>query len=155
MAFFAGWNFVFSKLCMHPHSVTNFYLINNWSQMMGKKSISNWGKWSKTYVIRTGRERGVDMMKDKKRASQNYDVEWWQKRVGRWKRGKRAHRVAQLVERRIRDLKIGGSNPACIRSTRKICESFSESKVLCWLAIGVPNPRVYIHTRMRIITYAR
>ena len=37
--------------------------------------------------------------------------------------------VAQLVKHRIRDPKIGGSNPACVRSTRKICESFSESQM--------------------------
>ena len=53
--------------------------------------------------------------------------------------------VAQLVERRTQDKKTGGSNPTCVRSTRKICESFSESKMLCWLAVGVPNPCVYTH----------
>ena len=40
-------------------------------------------------------------------------------------------RVVQLVERRTRDPKTGGSNPVCVRSTRNICESFSESKMLC------------------------
>ena len=29
---------------------------------------------------------------------------------------------------------------------KNICsESFSESRMLCWLAVGVPNPRVYTH----------
>ena len=37
-----------------------------------------------------------------------------------------------------------GSNTACVRSTRQICESFSESKMF-WLVVGVPNPRVYTH----------
>ena len=40
--------------------------------------------------------------------------------------------VAQLVERRPQDQmdsKTRGSNP--VRSTRKICETFSESKMLC------------------------
>ena len=37
--------------------------------------------------------------------------------------------VAQLVERQTRDLKTECSNT--VRSTRKICESFSESKMLC------------------------
>ena len=37
--------------------------------------------------------------------------------------------VARLVERQTQDLKTEGSNP--VRSTRKICESFSESKMLC------------------------
>ena len=44
--------------------------------------------------------------------------------------------VAQLVERRIRYpkiQKIGGSKPACVRSTRNICESCSESKTLFYL----------------------
>ena len=33
--------------------------------------------------------------------------------------------VAQLVEHRTRDPKTGGSNPACVRSARNNCESFS------------------------------
>ena len=57
-------------------------------------------------------------------------------------------RVAQLVERRPRDpIKwlTRGSNP--VRSTRTICERFfSESKLLCWLVVSVPNPRVIIRT---------
>ena len=36
--------------------------------------------------------------------------------------------VDQWVERRTRGPKTGGSNPACVRSTRYICGSFSESK---------------------------
>ena len=39
--------------------------------------------------------------------------------------------VAQLVERRTRDPKTQGSNSACVRSTRKNCQSFFESKMLC------------------------
>ena len=39
--------------------------------------------------------------------------------------------VAQLVERQTQDPKTRGSNPACVRSTRKNVESFSESKMLC------------------------
>ena len=30
-----------------------------------------------------------------------------------------------------------------VRSTRTICDCFSESKMLCWLAVCVPNPQVY------------
>ena len=43
------------------------------------------------------------------------------------------------------DPKTQGSNP--IRKTRTICESFFESKLLCWLAVGVPNPCVYTHAQ--------
>ena len=39
--------------------------------------------------------------------------------------------VAQWVESRTRDPKTGGSNPACVRSTRTICESFSGSNMVC------------------------
>ena len=39
--------------------------------------------------------------------------------------------VAQLVERGTRGPKTGGSNPACAGSIRKLCGSFSESKMLC------------------------
>ena len=63
--------------------------------------------------------------------------------------------MAQLGERRTRDPKTGGSNPGPVMSTINICESFSESKMLCWLVVVVPNPRVYIHARIRTITYAR
>ena len=53
--------------------------------------------------------------------------------------------VAQLVERRPRDpmdSMTRGSNP--IRSTRQICEFFGV-KMLCWLVVSVPHPRVYMH----------
>ena len=63
-------------------------------------------------------------------------------------------RETQLVERRIRDPKIEGSKPACIRSTRKMCEFFRFKKILCWLAVGVPNPPCVL-ARIIIITYAR
>ena len=39
--------------------------------------------------------------------------------------------VAQLVERRARDPKTRSWNPACVRSTREICESVSQSITLC------------------------
>ena len=39
--------------------------------------------------------------------------------------------VAQLVEHWTRDPKTRGSNPVCVKRTRKNCESFSESKMLC------------------------
>ena len=42
--------------------------------------------------------------------------------------------------------KYPGFKPGPVRSTRKMCERFSESKMLCWLAVGVPNPRVYTHS---------
>ena len=42
-----------------------------------------------------------------------------------------SHGVAQLVERRPRDPKTRGSNPVCVRSTTDLCDSFSESKMLC------------------------
>ena len=48
--------------------------------------------------------------------------------------------VAQLVERRPQypmDRMTWGSIPA--RSSIKNCERFSESRMLCWLAFGVPN----------------
>ena len=37
--------------------------------------------------------------------------------------------VARLVKRRTQDQKTRGSNP--VRSTGQICESFSESRILC------------------------
>ena len=66
-------------------------------------------------------------------------------------------RVAQLVERRTRDPKTRGSNPACVRSTRKKCENFSESKLLCCAdSLSVcPNPRVCItrtHKKAHVCT---
>ena len=48
--------------------------------------------------------------------------------------------LAQWLERWTRDPKVEGSNPA--RSARKTL-SFSESKRLCRLAVGVPNLHVY------------
>ena len=53
------------------------------------------------------------------------------RRIGRrrCRRRRRNDGVAQLVERRIRNPKIGGSNPAYVRSTGTICEFFSESKM--------------------------
>ena len=32
---------------------------------------------------------------------------------------------------------------------------FSESKMLCWLAVRVPNPRIKLYARIRMIRYAR
>ena len=60
--------------------------------------------------------------------------------------------VAQLVERRTRDPMTGGSNPACVRSTTKICESFSESNVVLTRCRCAQPPCV--HARKRMITYA-
>ena len=53
--------------------------------------------------------------------------------------------VAQLVKRKTQDPKDRGSSP--VRSTRNIFESFFKSKILCWLAVGVPNPHVYTHVQ--------
>ena len=50
--------------------------------------------------------------------------------------------VAQLVERWTWDPKTGGSNP--VRSTRKICESFSDSK--CWADLSVCPAPVCVRT---------
>ena len=61
--------------------------------------------------------------------------------------GWRGDGVAQLVERRTRDPKTEGSNLACVRSTRQMCESFPESRMLCWLSVGVPNLLVYTHAK--------
>ena len=61
-------------------------------------------------------------------------------------------RVAQLVERQIRDPKIRGLYPACIRSTRKMWV-FQVKNVVptrCWCA----QPPC-VHTCIRIIAYAR
>ena len=52
---------------------------------------------------------------------------------------------------RALDLKTPGSNP--IGSTRQICESFIEPKMLCWL-VSVSNSRC-VYTRIRMIGYAR
>ena len=59
-----------------------------------------------------------------------------------------------LIERQTRDPKTGGLNPACVRSIRKVYESFSFQKMLCLLAVSVPNP-LCVHARIRMITYAR
>ena len=53
------------------------------------------------------------------------------------------------LERWTGDPKVEGSNPA--RSTKKTL-SFAESKRLCWLAVGVPNPGVYTHAYDRPCT---
>ena len=55
-----------------------------------------------------------------------------------WVAGCMAQSVVRALEWRS---KVEGSNP--VRSTRNVL-SFSESKRLCWLAVGVPNPRVCI-----------
>ena len=52
--------------------------------------------------------------------------------------------VAQLVERRTQDPRDWGSNH--VRSTKNKFVSFSKSK-MCWLAVSVPNPRVYTHAQ--------
>ena len=51
-----------------------------------------------------------------------------------------------------RDRKTRGSHP--VRGTRKICESFSESKCCADSLSVCPTPRVYIYARIRRITYA-
>ena len=53
--------------------------------------------------------------------------------------------MAQWLERWTGDPKVEGSN--FVRSTRKTL-GFSESKRLCWLAVGVPHPRVYTYARI-------
>ena len=59
--------------------------------------------------------------------------------------------VAQLVvKRRIRDPKIGGSKPACVRSTRKHCEFFSQK--CCADSLSCAKPQC-VHARIRIIRY--
>ena len=63
-----------------------------------------------------------------------------------WTKGNRGDTVAQLVERRPldpMDPMTRGSN--LVRSTPKNWWQFSESKMLCWLAVSVPHPRVYMH----------
>ena len=57
--------------------------------------------------------------------------------------------VAQLVERRIRNPKNGGSNPACVRSTRKMCEFFRVKNVVLIRYRRAPYPRVYIYVCIR------
>ena len=57
--------------------------------------------------------------------------------------------LAVFLERWTGDPKVEGLNP--VRSMRKA--SFSESKRLCWLAVGVPNPRVYTQAYERPCTY--
>ena len=60
-----------------------------------------------------------------------------------------------LVERRTRDPKTRGSNP--IRSTRKICDSFSESKWKppCVLTLCRCVQPHCVYARIRMIAYAR
>ena len=56
--------------------------------------------------------------------------------------------VTQLVERRTQDpMDFHDLSSNHIRSTRTNCESFSESKVLCRLTVGMPNAHVYIYAR--------
>ena len=59
--------------------------------------------------------------------------------------------VAQLVEDQIRDPKTGGSNPACVRSTRKLCENFFQVKNVLTRCRCTQPPCVY--ARVRMITY--
>ena len=58
--------------------------------------------------------------------------------------------LAQWLECWTGDPKIEGLNP--VRSTRKAL-SFSKSKRLCGLAVGVPNPCVYTQTYERPCTH--
>ena len=54
-------------------------------------------------------------------------------------------RVSQLIERQTQDPKTRGSNSELWVWDKKL--SFSESKLLCWLVVGVPtSPRVYVRT---------
>ena len=54
--------------------------------------------------------------------------------------------VAQWVERRSRGRKTRGSNPVCVRSTRTICEGFSESKKFVLTRCRCTQPHVCIRT---------
>ena len=55
----------------------------------------------------------------------------------------REYGVAPVGRASDSDPKDEGSNP--VRSTRDIWECFRVQKMLCWLAVGVPNPRVHTH----------
>ena len=60
---------------------------------------------------------------------------------------KRGGGLVHLVEGRTRDPKTGGSNPACVMSTRKISESFFRVKnVVLTRCRCAPPPRVYTRT---------
>ena len=50
--------------------------------------------------------------------------------------------VAQLVRLKIQKTKVQIPSGA-----QETILSFSESKILCWLAVGVPNPCVYAHAQ--------
>ena len=52
--------------------------------------------------------------------------------------------VAQLVERQTQDPKDWGSDHV---GSKRNMWFFSESKIMCWLAVGVPNPHVYMHAQ--------
>ena len=69
--------------------------------------------------------------------------------------------MVELVERasdfEIRRPEVRTPPASGRRSTRKNCESFSKSNImLCWLAVGVPNPScvAYVYARITMITYA-
>ena len=53
------------------------------------------------------------------------------------------------------DISDPSMNPVSVRSKRNICESFRvKNMMLCWLAVGVPNPCMYVYTCVRMIMNA-
>ena len=54
--------------------------------------------------------------------------------------------VAQLVEHQTRDPKTRGLNPVCVRSTRKICESFSRVKHVVLTCCRCAQPPAFLRT---------
>ena len=62
--------------------------------------------------------------------------------------GEKSDRVAQLVERGFKIQISEVRTPPALGAQDKFVRVFAESKILCWLAIGVPNPCVYTHTRI-------
>ena len=67
----------------------------------------------------------------------------WKEIILKVKTGSRGTSVGRASDLRSKDRRFEPC--VCVRSTRKICESFSQSKALCWFAVGVPNPHVYTH----------
>ena len=55
--------------------------------------------------------------------------------------------MAQWVERRTQIQRPEVRIQPATGAQETIVRVFSESKMLCWPAVGVPNPRVYTHAQ--------
>ena len=70
--------------------------------------------------------------------------------VGQEVEGTIGGRVVQLVEYRTLDSMTSATQVRTPSGAQDKFVSFSQSKMLCWLAVSVPNPCVYVYARIRL-----